>query len=1286
MEMKQSRHSSQNSQPLISSNTYHPIADCGQDDSGSEIEVVARGQVLGERGQVCMTSAVVRAEKKDRKVVVRSSTSGRRRGRQQAKGLAILNSVAESLQVLQQHESSDLLVLKGTLDKQRCKDILVDAGASSNFVRLNWAQRHQLKVEQLTKALEVVLADGRVVSRPSGIVNVETATVNGSSAPCRLVVMDQLSHDVILGMPWLRKARVVLGCGDLLTWNGQPLSLSPTSASQSQLAAVKVAPAYEHVFAGIRRKYGSVFRNDLPRKTAREMKNAVHHVIRLTDPNCRPVVSKERRRSPKDVQTLRDAVEEMERAGLIEDSVSPWSAQAVLVPKVRDGVVLEEKRPCWDYRPVNLVTVADSQPLPLPEVLFDHLQGSQMFSKMDLTKGFWQIPLEKKSRELLAFSTPVGLKQPRFMPFGIKNAPATFQREMQRVLKDRLYKGVLAFIDDILIYSSTPEEHAQLVEFVLRRLKEEGYYAHPDKCEFFQKEVSFLGHVISAEGIRVQDYKVKAMREWPQPQSKTEVKSFLGLTGYYRKFIEGYSEIAVPLTELTREKVSFDWKQEHQDAFDRLKNVLVQAPVLAHANPELPYFIHTDASGFAVSAVLSQDQGNGRQPIAYWSRKMNDAQKKYPVHEQELLAIVLAVEHWRCYLSGSTHPVHVFTDHRSLQWLSTQPTLSHRQARWVEALQEFSFMIEYVEGKENKVADALSRRRDYEQEAERDAQKEKRRVEPQQRLQLILPLGSAATEHSNTISTNVDSSALLHRIKDAAVRDEEYQLRLKKAVQMGLKVKDGLLYTEDGILHLPHDMEVKSQILHEIHDTQTGGHLGMNKTLKKLRQRVYWHGMDRDVVQYVKSCVTCASTKPSQQLPAGKLVPLPIPHRPWETISIDFIGPLPKTDNYHDFILVVVDKFTKMAHFIPTNQEVTAKQTAKLVLREVVRLHGVPSQIISDRDPRFTSEFWKELWKQMGTQLKMSTSYHPQTDGQTERAIRVLEDMLRAYVSKHRTNWDELLTPVEIAYNSSEQASTGFTPFELNGGSAALPIDIALKTPLATDVQAVEDLISEVRQHLEDARLLLLKRQETQKKYADKRRREEKYEVGDEVMLSTKRLPAFSNKLTDLYTGPFRVIGVKGEVNVELDLPSSMKRLHPVFHVDKLKRYVRSAVEWPGREQQDRPPPMLVDGEEEYEIERIIGKREEEVDVAVADDPSAVAVTDDERLRRGARTRSRSRQQKVKKKVVKYLVKWKGWDDDQASWKADDELDHARELVEDYEHQQRVERGEESVAVMIINA
>jgi hypothetical protein len=751
-----------------------------------------------------------------------------------------------------------------------------------------------------------------------------------------------------------------------------------------------------------------------------------------------------------------------------------------------------------------------------------------------------------------------------------------------------------------------------------------------------------------------------------------------------------------------------------QQAFERLKHVLQEAPVLAHPDPSLPYYLNTDASGYAVSAVLSQDHGRGRQPVAYFSRKMESAQKRYPVHEQELLAIVLALEEWRCYLHGSVHPVSVLSDHRSLQWISTQPTLSSRQARWVEQLQEYEFNIEYVEGKENRVADALSRRSDYEKADSKQKEDDRRDAVPQSRLRLSATTAAVAPADKNRLSATTAAAApadknrlsattaaaapadknsttagnveatLLQDIHDAALRDDEYQLRLSKAAQMGLKVEAGLLYTEDGILHIPADREIQQRILHELHDTPTGGHLGVSKTTKKLRQRLYWYGMDRDALEYVRSCVTCSTTKPKQQLPAGKLVPIPIPSRPWQTITMDFLGPLPRTSNFHDMILIVDDKLTKMAHFIPTNREVTAKQVAQLVLREVVRLHGVPESIISDRDPRFTSDFWKELWKQLGTELRMSTSYHPQSDGQSERTIRVLEDMLRAYVNRHRTNWDEYLTPVEIAYNSAEHSSTGFTPYHLNGGSMALPIDRALGVgSQQQDVPAVDDLVSEIRQHLEDARLLLLKRQETQKKYADQRRTDERYAVNDEVMLSTKHI-ARKGKLKDVYSGPYRVAEVRGDVNVRLDLPTSMQKLHPWFHVDKLKRYVRSAVNWPRRQQDVRPPPVLLDGEEYFEIEKIVGRREEEVQVQATDDPAPAMDGRRVTRKRAEAMRQQLQQQPRTERIVKYLVKWKGWDDEHNSWKTDAELDHARELVEEYERQQQDVREQEELALMVI--
>ena len=750
-----------------------------------------------------------------------------------------MRGTEESLQEID-HDSSPLIILQGRIDGRLCKDILIDPGASSNFVRRDWAQGCLLREETLRVPLKVKLAVGQLPNRLMGGVAVKSVEVEGSSAPCTLIAMEQLSHAVILGMPWLKRAGVDLGLREVTTWNRRPIAVQP-NGRVTVLHSVKVAPDYTDVMAGLLVQYQRAFSKELRKSSPHVNPNALQCRVTLKDPNCRPVCSKQRRRSPRDTQTLIACVKEMEEAGVITRSESPWSSQPVLVKKMRDGVVLDEKRPCWDYRWTNDCIVSDAHPLPLPEDLFDKLQGHRLFSKMDLTKGFWQIPLEEASRKVLAMDTPLGLYEPLRMPFGMKNAPAVFQREMQRVFKDRLYQGIMVFIDDILIYSKTAREHAELVEWVLKRLEGEGYYANPDKCEFFQKEVSFLGHVVSEKGVSVQQHKVKAVTEWPEPKGKKEVRAFLGLTNYYRRFIPSFSEIAAPLTDLTGKDVLFRWTEKEQGAFDLLKLRMTTADVLAHPHQDRPYIITTDASGFAVSGVLSQDQPDGiRRPVAYMSRKLNSAERRYATHDKELLAIVKAVEHWRCYLEGNGHPILLLSDHRSLQHLNTQPNLNDRQARWVEKLSDFEFRIEYIKGNLNRVADELSRRADYEAEAnaERSRENAANRDDEPPRVKLFPRsevVNTTTTTTTTTTMTNDDtkedevkavwqismeSFPLLDEIKDAAKKDEVYQQELAKPHPRndGLTVGEGLLWTCEGLLYIPADPALRQLLIRQVHD------------------------------------------------------------------------------------------------------------------------------------------------------------------------------------------------------------------------------------------------------------------------------------------------------------------------------------------------------------------------------------------------------------------------------------------------------------------------------------
>src|SRR6185312_15738015 len=437
---------------------------------------------------------------------------------------------------------------------------------------------------------------------------------------------------------------------------------------------------------------------------------------------------------------------------------------------------------------------------------------------------------------------------------------------------------VLAFLDDILVYSRTREEHLQHLRTVLETLRKHKLYAKESKCEFMKDHVEFLGHIIGADGLRMQQEKLDSIAAWPAPTCLDDLRSFLGTAGYYRRFIRDFSRIALPLNHLTKKDTPYQWGEAQQRAFDELKAAMLSKPVLVLPDPSLPYVVTTGSSDYAVGAWISQDQGQGLQPIAFMSHKLTPAEINYAVHEKELLAIVRALEEWRHYLLGANFTVRVLTDHHSLKWLQTQPHLTSRQARWMEFLQQFDMKIEYQAG--------------------------------------------------------------------------------------------------------------RMQLLHECHDAPLGGHLGVAKTTAALSRRFYWPRMHAEIRHYVTTCPQCQANKASSQLPAGLLQPLPIPSRPWEQVTMDLITQLPATTEGHNAIVVFVDKLTKMVHLAPLTAaqgQSDAPAIAELFFHHVVRAHGLPDSIVSDRATRFTGTFWRHLWTLLGTKLNMSTAFHPQSDGQTER-------------------------------------------------------------------------------------------------------------------------------------------------------------------------------------------------------------------------------------------------------------------------------------------------------------
>jgi transposase InsO family protein len=948
--------------------------------------------------------------------------------------------------------------------------------------------------------------------------------------------------------------------------------------------------------------YRDVFPAELPHQLP--PRRDVDHRIELqpfSTPPSRPAY----RLSNTELDELKKQLTELLDLGFIQPSKSPYGAPVLFVKK-KDGTF----RMCIDYRALNRITIKNKYPLPRVDELLDRLHGAKYFSKLDLRSGYYHIRIHPRDVAKTAFRTRYGHFEYLVMPFGLTNAPATFMALMQSIFGPHLDSFVIVFLDDILIYSKTADEHERHIRIVLDLLRQHKLYAKESKCEFFQTSTSFLGHVVSRDGLSMEPTKVKAVMDWPTPTDVSDLRSFLGLAGYYRKFVRHFSHISSPLSELLRKDAKWHWEHEQQQAFDRLKQAVSTAPVLVLPDEHLPFVVRTDASGFALGGELLQDQGHGRQPVAYMSKKMLAAEKNYPVHEQELLAVICALREWRHYVYGKEFKV--VTDHQSLRYLSTQPNLSARQVRWMEFLQQFEpFTIEYQPGKSNVVADALSRRADH-------------------NVRLTMLHTTAAM-----------STALLQSVKDAYQQDEVCKEALEGPDHSHLVAKNGLLYKLDR-LYIPNDNGIKTQLLHEAHDNNISGHVGTAKTVELLSRTYYWPTLHTDVRTYVLSCPACQANKANNALPMGLLQPIPTPERRWDVVTMDLITQLPRTRNGHDAIAVFVDKYSKMAHYASTTTTVSAPQLASLFWKEIVRHHGIPSAIISDRDPRFTSHFWRALWKQLGTKLSMSTAYHPQADGQTERQNRTLEDMLRAYVNYHRDDWDQHLVAAEIAHNNSQQASTGFSPFFLNYGQHPhLPLNRVTSSSASNNPTATE-LIEQLYNDLDTATSNLKQAQERQAKYANQRRREVTFQLGDKVLLSTANLKSDKQapKLSPKYIGPFTIKRVVSPVTCELELPSSMSAIHPVFHISKLRAYRDGSASFPSRPvEPTRPPAELIDtGEEAWEVERVVDKR----------------------------VRRYGRHQRVE-----YLVLWKGYPEWEKTWEPEKNLRTAQRAIQQYERSQQ---------------
>jgi hypothetical protein len=974
---------------------------------------------------------------------------------------------------------------------------LLDSGANRVFVgSAGWQKLRALGFQlHSTRIDSCTLASASEISC-IGAVNVPV-TLESRVGIFEVLVVPDVRHEMILGIEFWIGMGIVPNLRHL-TWE----------FADSQADVTLLPPLINHLMT--KDDLTAVQTSDLEscvkeyfnrtKNTPLGCTNVVQHKITLIE-GAKPVRARNYRVSPFIQRLIDKEVDEMLKLGVIERAESEWNSPYLMVPK-KDG----SYRFVIDFGGVNARSKRVCYPLPNISHILDNLGNAKYLSSLDIRSAYWEVPLEEGSRPLTAFSIPGrGQFQFRRMPFGLHSAPGTFQALVDKLFTPDLEPYVFAYLDDIIISTPDFETHRRILKTVFDKLSEAGLTLKESKCEFCKPELRYLGYVVNRRGLNVDPAKVSAVVDMPPPKGVRDVRRLIGMMSWYRRFVPNFSTMVAPLTNLTRKSTRFTWTVECEQAFTDVKNALVNAPILSCPDFDHPFTLQCDASDVGIGAVLTQNINGQEHVICYLSRALLPAEQRYSTTEKECLSVIYAIERLRCYLEGTRFTV--VTDHYSLLWLNNLKDPLGRVGRWVMRLQAFDFDIVHRKGKENVVPDCLSRA-----VAPVTAQIEQLEAAKRKGDKFIEQLIQKITENPLKYPNfRVRDGHVFKRVKR---RDGELDPQWKWVVPKG---------SRDELLKRYHD------------DAATGGHLGVYKTYHKIHDSHTWPRMRADVCRYVRRCPVCASVKPEQRPPAGTMGSRPEISHPWQMISADLFGPLPRSTNGHEYVLVITDYFSKFPLFVPVRSP-TARKVIDEIERRVFLMFGVPEFIIVDNGVQFgRSREFQNFLNNYGVKPYYNSLYTPQNNP-TERVNRTMKSLIVSYTDQDQRKWDENLDRVACALRTAKHEATKQTPYLLNFGNEMIDHgtghelrrtresldDGAEANPLGE--QVTESKLDKVRRVVTG---LINRYRDRAKRYYDAKRREVEYAVGDLVWKrsypTTDGTKHFSAKLAKPFLGPFTI-------------------------------------------------------------------------------------------------------------------------------------------------------------------